>query len=74
MKNDLDVFIYTYKRFGIDLTVTDMSGNGEKTIKFGRYEGHDNDPAFEKFGGYSLFYSLVTFDKNGKFISQDFYE
>ncbi len=71
-KTDLEKFVELYKSVGIELKVRDC----EK--RFGEYKGGkiiemcDND--CEKFGGYAGFCSSITFDENGKFLKQDFYE
>lgn len=67
-KSDMERFIELYKSFGINLTAT----------KFNKLDNYYtvvlNEYVSEKFGGYGGFGSCVNFDRDGKFINQEFYE
>lgn len=67
---DLEKFMALYKGFGIDCIVTKTEQN--QLIVLSGY--NDASTKSDKFGGYNGFYSVVEFDLNGKFLSQDFYE
>jgi len=62
---DLEKFVELYKSFGIELEV--KTEGTHYTIMM---EAND-DPKLE---GYSTFYSDVTFDIDGKFLYQGFWE
>ena len=71
MKTDLQQFIYTYKQFGIDVkTYENHKGNIEITLNGYSHE----DTKSDKFCGYSGFHSVLEFTKEGKFITQGFWE
>ena len=66
-KSYMERFIELYKSFGIDLKPVEYpDGNG--------YDIALDNTISNKFGGYSGFGSGVIFDKDGKFMSQEFYE
>lgn len=74
MVTDLEKFLELYRSFGIELEVEKLPYQqhvcfGENSMSYMcDYQGHP------KFQGYSGFYTKVIFDKDGKFIGQDFYE
>ena len=61
---DLEKFVDLYKSFGIDLEKN--KDDNMTTIKMSSRN--------KEFGGYLYLYSIVQFDKDGKFIKQYFYE
>lgn len=63
--SDLEAFVDLYKRFGIELKEYKVESEIIITLISG---------SNEKFGGYEGFYSVCTFDINGKFVKQEFYE
>ncbi len=65
LKTDLEKFVNLYKSIGIDCIVK-QDGN-EQTIKLTQ---GDND----KLDGYYYFYTIIIFDRSGKFIKQGFWE
>jgi hypothetical protein len=70
---DLELFTRLYSELGIDLKVIHEK-NGSKTI-YMQVESDDPEISIsEKFSGYTNCYSIVTFDKNSKFVSQGFFE
>lgn len=66
---DLQRFIEMYKSFGIELKPkpTYKTSDGSMTIEM-------EQGSHPKFGGYRGFSSTVDFDKDGKFIQQEFWE
>lgn len=67
---DLEKFIDTYKQFGIEVKTYEY---GDKIIiDLNGWKDHSTDS--KKFDGYYGFYSLLEFTKEGKFITQGFYE
>ena len=66
MKTQLEKFIELYREFGIEPTVVSYD-DGETEVLL--HEG-DND----KLVGYNCFYAKATFDREGQFLSQGFYE
>lgn len=62
---DLQRFIDLYKSVGIDLKPEKIRD---------QYVIHLESGSNEKLEGYTFFYSNIYFDKNGKFLSQGFYE
>lgn len=65
---DLDRFIELYKSFGIEL-------KPEKTAKGFKIELSGSAVDYNgKLDGYSMFFSDVEFDKDGKFLRQGFWE
>lgn len=71
MKTDLERFKELYLSFGIELNHTAEPDDGEIDIKLNGWGSNARDQFDESYQG---FYSLVTFDKNGKFIKQGFFE
>jgi hypothetical protein len=63
-KKDLDKFIDLYQSLGITVKPIKRE-NGELYIKLDQGDG---------FIGYGFFYSIIDFDRDGKFISQGFWE
>lgn len=66
-KNDMEKFVELYKSFGIDLEI-------EQPLNDGYYDVSLSGEVSNKFRGYAGFGSVVIFDKDGKFVSQEFYE
>lgn len=66
---DLDKFLRLYKSIGINLDL-DVKSDKEKPQIVLKLEQGEHD----KFGGYYGFCSEIVFDKNGKFIQQNFWE
>jgi hypothetical protein len=69
--NDLELFIKTYKQFGVEI-VTYIGSNGNTFIDLN--DDAENSTKSQKFNGYGGFFSDIEFDKNGKFIRQGFWE
>jgi len=70
---DLEKFIDTYKQFGIEIkTYENAKGNIEITLC--GWDGSDNSTKSDKFDGYSGFLSNLEFTKDGRFLSQGFWE
>lgn len=67
---DLEKLIDTYKQFGIDLIVYEEDDKFKITLS-GWGENSTNS---DKFNGYSGFFSDLEFTKEGKFLSQGFWE
>lgn len=67
---DISSFFYLYEKIGIELSVEEFKNNTDGNEKY--YIIMEEGEA--SFIGYGSFYSCITFDKNGKFISQWFYE
>jgi hypothetical protein len=65
---DLQAFKKLYGRFGINLV--EKKEQGKIFIEFGSCSENNH----EKLTGYLGFYSRVTFNLEGKFINQGFYE
>lgn len=65
---DLEKFIDTYKQFGIEVEAKEE--DDKLTITLGNGTGVES----EKFEGYSFFHTQLIFTKEGKFISQGFWE
>jgi hypothetical protein len=61
--NDLEKFLNLYSELGVDLKV--------KTEEDG---ANPYDNGSDKFFGYTGFYTDITFDKDGKFTGQGFFE
>ncbi len=74
MNTDLERFKKLYAEFGIKCK--EYLSDDFYIINLGFNEGEDikKSTISEKFWGWPGFYSRVTFDKNGKFISQGFWE
>lgn len=76
MKTDLERFIELYKSFGIECKVNKT--NKDQYILFVQqndYDKYENrETRSEKFDGYYCFHSDITFDLDGKFIKQGFWE
>jgi len=71
---DLTKFIKLYKSLGIDLKVN-KDDIGSPYILIGEGTYSDDEMSKSKFfEGYAGFYSVIRFDKSGRFISQEFYE
>jgi hypothetical protein len=67
---DLEKFIDTYKQFGIEIKTKEE--NGKILVSLGGWDNHSSYS--EKFSGYGGFFSDLEFTKDGKFISQGFWE
>ena len=68
---DLKKFLSIYKDFGLNLFFTQSL----ETDIWKVYLGNHRDSQYtEKFDGYPGFYSIVYFDKDEKFLKQDFIE
>lgn len=74
MPTDLQNFIDFYKSIGIDCLVNERDGC--QKIYFATTELDDSMQftVSSKFNGFSNFYSVVIFDMEGQFISQEFWE
>jgi len=74
---DLEKFVELYKSFGVDVVVDSCEVPGERLIHlteggmFNSGEGWTED---DRFKGYCDFFTTVSFDEDGKFVSQGFYE
>ena len=66
---DMERFIAFYKTLGIDLKA-DVDEKGNPAIYMGCYD----QKLINLFDGYPGFYSVVSFDKDGKFVKQGFWE
>ena len=80
---DLEAFIELYLKFGIDCKVNQCTETGNQFIILapsnyysGLIEWSENFSPTEsdKIEGHHGFYSRIDFDKDGKFISQGFWE
>lgn len=77
---DLEKFIELYKSFGIECTPFDTSfdPNGIIHIVLGKklryHEKEVRMTISDKINGYCGFYSEIIFNKDGKFLSQGFWE
>jgi len=72
-KTDLEKFKELYKSLGIELVVSETED--VLVVKIGTDLHRDNDlTVSEKFTGWNGFYSDIQFTKEGKFISQGFWE
>lgn len=69
--NDIDKFIELYKSFGIECEVVNGEDGAIITLANCIIEGGTFS---DKFVGYSGFCSEVSFDKDGRFVSQGFWE
>lgn len=76
MKTDLERFVELYASFGIHCKVRNGESGSEIILSEGVDfpECPDDLTKSEKFGGYMDFFTSVEFDKNGKFVSQGFWE
>ena len=73
--SDLQAFIELYKRFGIELTPRYYEDKIEIILaEDDYYDGNPSHALTEKITGYSGFYSSITFNLEGKFIEQGFWE
>lgn len=72
MKTDLEKFTELYKEFGIELKLIEK--NDGVDIILAATDDYDHYTTSEKFNGYRGFCSDIKFDKDGKFISQGFWE
>ena len=72
----LEKFVELYKGFGIECNIVCNDTNDDKEIYLSGTKEYPEKYATysDKFNGYLDFYSQVTFDGDGKFIGQDFYE
>lgn len=71
---DLAKFVKLYKSLGIELKVN-KDDVGDPYILIGEGTYADDEMSKSKFfEGYAGFYSVIRFDKSGRFISQEFYE
>lgn len=76
---DLEKFLALYKEFGVELDVPTVCTEIELDECRERPRPGDlivslEQGADEKLDGYGGFYSLVVFDKDGKFVKQGFWE
>lgn len=70
---DLTKFIELYESLGIELKVN-KDDVDDPYIMIGEGTHCCSELTTSKyFGGYSGFYSVIRFDKSGRFISQEFY-
>ena len=72
-KSDLQKFIDLYTSIGIKCN-SQSNIDGSFTLSFGQSCCDVNSPNGKKFGEYYFFYTVITFDKFGKFIKQLFFE
>lgn len=68
---DLEKFIDTYTQFGIEVKTVETNKGNIQILLNGRDE---NDTKSDKFDGYSGFISILEFTKEGKFLTQGFWE
>jgi hypothetical protein len=80
-ETDLQAFVNLYKKFGIDCRVNVLSdrqtiiiGDSEYLFKNTAKDGEYWTWAKDKIEGYDGFYTVITFDLEGKFISQGVWE
>lgn len=75
IKTDLEKFVELYKGFGIECKVEKTDTGSVITLACeGSYSHENYETASDKFDGYPGFHTDITFDKNGKFIKQGFWE
>jgi hypothetical protein len=77
--SDLDKFLKLYKELGIDCNVYNDPVDDDKFIVFRvepmeDVEESNKSTYSDKFGGHINSYSVISFDKHGKFISQCFWQ
>lgn len=72
----LEKFIALYAEFGIECKVNKY--DDRQTILMAEEGdagyGEEQVTRSDKFGGYSYFHTLVTFNLEGNFLKQEFYE
>jgi hypothetical protein len=77
--SDIEKFLRLYSELGVDLKVK-TEEDGAKTITIIAEDSDDDmwhdpyDNGSDKFFGYTGFYTDITFDKDGKFTGQGFFE
>jgi len=74
---DLEKFVELYKSFGVDVVVDSDEVPGEHQIHLTEGEMFNSGKGWtedDRFEGYSDFFTTIIFDKDGKFVSQGFYE
>jgi len=69
---DLEAFVALYKRFGINVNV--IKNQTDYHVLLSESAFIDTATSSDKFSGYSCFYSRIEFNKDGKFITQGFWE
>ena len=69
---DLERFVALYKDFGINCIVTKLA-DGTSRIRLTDGRGFEGATESDKFDGYGMF-TDIEFDKEGKFVSQGFWE
>lgn len=77
--SDLCAFVKLYRRFGIECKIIKDMDEYHKIVyvillKDSCPYHREQVTESEKFEGYGCFYSAITFDANGKFVSQGFWE
>jgi CMP-2-keto-3-deoxyoctulosonic acid synthetase len=71
---DLENFVNLYRSFGIECNVN-IAKDGTRVIYFERSSiPNVIETVSDKFHGHTGFFSQITFDAKGKFISQGFWE
>lgn len=73
MKTDLERYVELYRSFGIELTVRWTDDRTQQYVAFGHHCRHECNEHVS-FDGYSGFYTAVYFDRDGKYVSQEFME
>lgn len=72
---DLEAFLALYSRLGVELQVVpDPSDASHQCVILGKSYDHLGRVAWDKWEGYFGFFSAVTFDKDGRFLRQGFWE
>jgi len=71
---DLEKFKKLYADFGIECTEYLDQNFYFINLNYNETEDIDKSTISNKLEGYSSFYSQIKFNKNGKFISQGFWE
>jgi len=76
---NMEKFIKLYKSLGIKIKTNPISEKYHYPLNddFNVSEGFEirlKSHSHSKFFGYSGFYTIIVFDKNGKFLGQGFYE
>lgn len=70
---DLERFVALYRSFGVECIVSAADGGFQ--IQLAAEDYADEEKTFSpRFDGYHGFYSRVSFDANGQFVSQGFWE
>ncbi|MBT6068585.1 hypothetical protein HOG48_02410, partial [Candidatus Peregrinibacteria bacterium] len=75
IRTDLEKFVELYKGFGVECKVNKTKDGSEITLACeGSFSYEEYETASDKFDGYPGFHTDITFDNDGKFIEQGFWE